>query len=118
MNHTLDVKALNRHKSKPNTEREFKELDFGATPQKLQEKYMDIYEGIHSDIVSSNRFDENSDVSTMDLGKIENREDQNKLKAEESFPISENGYTLGTGVSKSFVSKSVYMQCKSCHTLQ
>ena len=33
---------------------------------------MDIYEGIHSDIVSSNRFDENSDISTMYLGKIEN----------------------------------------------
>ena len=48
---------------------------------------MDIYEGIHSDIVSSNRFDENSDRSTMYLGKIENREDQDKLKAEESFPI-------------------------------
>ena len=46
MNHTLDVKTVNRHKSKPDTEREFKELDFGATPQKLQEEYMDIYEGI------------------------------------------------------------------------
>ena len=31
---------------------------------------MDIYEGIHSDIVSSNRFDENSDISTTYLGKI------------------------------------------------
>ena len=91
---------------------------------------MDIYEGIHSDIVSSNRFDENSDISTMYLGKIENREDQNKLKAEESFPILENGYTLGrlldgtkcqllldTGVSKLFMSKSFYMRCKSLHTL-
>ena len=67
----------------------------GVTPQKLQEEYMDIYEVIHSDIVSSNRFDENSDLSTMYLGKIENREDQDKLKAGESFPISENGYTLG-----------------------
>ena len=64
------------------------------------------------------------------MGKIENREDQDKLKAEESFPISENGYTLGrlldgtkcqllldTGASKSFMSKSFYMQCKSLHTL-
>ena len=130
INHTLDVKAVNRHKSKPNTEREFKELDFGATPQKFQEECMDIYEGIHSDIVSFNRFDENSDISTMYLGKVENREDQNKLKAEESFPISENGYTfcrlldgtkcqllLDTGASKSFMSKSFYMQCKSLHTL-
>ena len=34
---------------------------------------MDIYEGIHSDIVSSNRFDENSDISTTYLGRIENK---------------------------------------------
>ena len=95
MNHTLDVKAMNRHKIKPDTDREFKELDFGITPQKLQEEYMDIYEGIHSDIVSSNRFDENSDISTTYLGKVENKGNQDKLKAEESFPISESGYTLG-----------------------
>ena len=130
MNHTLDIKAMNKYKSKSNTEREFKELDFGTTPQKLQEEYMDVYEGIHSEIVSSNRFDENSDISTMYLGREENKDNQNKLKAEESFPISENGYTLGrlldgtecqllldTGASKSFMSKSFYMQCKSLHVL-
>ena len=32
MNHTLDVKAMNKYKSKPNIDREFKELDFGTTP--------------------------------------------------------------------------------------
>ena len=45
---------------------------------------MDIYEGIYSERVSSNRFDENSDISTTYLGRIENRKNQNKLKAEES----------------------------------
>ena len=35
MNHTLDVKAMNKYKSKPNIDREFKELDFCTTPQKL-----------------------------------------------------------------------------------
>ena len=122
MNHTLDVKTVNRHKINPDTGREFKELDFSITPQKLQEEYMDIYEGIHSEIVSSNRFDENSDISTMYLGKMENRGNQDKLKAEESFPISESGYNLGRlldgtkcqllldmGASKSFMSKSFYM---------
>ena len=74
MNHMLDVKAMNKYKSKPNVDREFKEIDFGTTPQKLQEEYMDIYEGIHLEIVSSNRYDENSDISTTYLGKIENRE--------------------------------------------
>ena len=124
MNHTLDVKTVNKYKSKPNTDgREFKELDFGMTPQKLQEEYMNIYEGIHSEIVSSNRFDKNSDISTTYLGRV-GKENQHKLKVEESFPMSENGYTLGrlldgtecqllldTGASKSFKSKSFYMQC-------
>ena len=61
-------------------------------------------------------------ISIMYLGKIENRRNQEKLKAEELFPISENGYTLGrlldgtkcqllldTGVNKSFMSKSFHM---------
>ena len=75
MNHTLDVKAVHKYKSKPNTDnREFKELDFGITPQKLQEKYMDIYEGIHSEIISSNRFDENSDISTTYVGRVDKDE--------------------------------------------
>ena len=51
------------------------------------------------------------------------------MKAVESFPISEHGYTLGklldgtdcqllldTGASKLFMSKSFYMQCKSLHS--
>ena len=130
VNHTLDIKAVNKYKHKPNTDdREFKELDFGTTPQKLQEEYMDIYEGIHSEIVSSNRFDENSDLSTTYLGRVD-KGNQHKLKAEESFPISEHSYTLGrlldgtecqllldTGVRKSFMSKSFYMQHKSLHSL-
>ena len=130
MNHTLDVKAVNKYKHKPNTDkREFKELDFGTMPHKLQEEYMDIYEGIHSDIVSSNRFDENSDLSTTYLGRVDKR-NQHKLKVEESFPISEHGYTSGklldgtecqllldTGESKSFMSKSFYMWCRSLYSL-
>ena len=80
--------------------------------------------------MSSTRFDENSDTSTTYLGKIEHKQSQDKLNAEESFPILENGYTLGrlldgtncqllldTGARKSFMSKSFYMQCKSLHTL-
>ena len=34
MDHTLDVKAMNRYKTKPATGREFKELDFGINPTK------------------------------------------------------------------------------------
>ena len=96
----------------------------------MQDEYLDVYKGIQSDVVSSNWFDENSDISTTYLGQIEQKGSQNKLKAEESFPISESGYTTGklldgtkcqllldTGASKSFMSKSFYMHCKSLHTL-
>ena len=121
MNHTLNVRPVNRYKIKPDMGKEFRELDFGTVPQNQQEEYLDMYEGIQSDIVSSSRFDENSDINTRYLDKIESKEIQDKLKAEDSFPISENGYTLGrlldgtkcqllldTGTSKSFMSKSFY----------
>ena len=122
MNNSLSVKPVYRYKTKPNEEREFREVDFSTVLQSLQDKYLDVYEGIQSDIVSSSRFDENSDISTTFLGRTGHKEIQDKLKAEESFPISENGYTLGrlldgmkcqllldTGTSKSFMSKSFYM---------
>ena len=85
-----------------------------------------MYDGIQSEVMSTARFDENSNLSTMYLGSSDKSD---KLKAEESFPISEQGYTLGklsdgtesqvlldTGASKSFMSKSYYMQCKSLHS--
>ena len=130
MNHSLDVKPVNRYKTKSSEEREIRELDFGTAPQNLKDEYLDVYEGIQLDIVSLNRFDENSDISMTYLGRIGHMESQDKLKAEESFPISENGYTMGrlldgtkcqllldTGASKSFMSKSFYMHCKSLHSL-
>ena len=130
MNHSLSVKPVNRYKTKSNEEREFREVDFGTVPQSLQGEYLDVYEGIQSDIVSSSRFDENTDISMTYLDRMGHKESQDKLKAEESFPISENGYTirrlldgmkcqllLDTGASKSFMSKSFYMHCKSLHTL-
>ena len=74
-------------------------------------------------------FDENSDLSTTYLGRS-NKTSNVRLKAEESFPISEHGYTSGklldgtecqllldTGVSKVSMSKSFYIQCKSLHSL-
>ena len=105
------------------------EVDIGATPNILKEEYLDVYEGIQSEIVNTTRFDENSDLSTTYLGKSD-RSKKDKHKAEESFPISEQGYILGklldkterqllldTGASKSFMSKSFYMHCKLLHSL-
>ena len=105
------------------------ELDFGHMPDILKEEYLDVYEGMQSEILDTTRFDENSDLSTSYLGKAD-KSKNNKIKAAESSPISEQGYTirqlldgtecqilLDTGPSKSFMSKSYYMYCKSLHSL-
>ena len=131
MNHNLSIRAMNKYKNIPETkeEKEFTELEFGSTPHKLHEEYLDVYEGIQSEIVNTTRFDENSELSTTYLGKSDKARND-KLRVEELFPISEHGYTLGklldgtecqllldTGASKSFMSKSFYMRCKSLHSL-
>ena len=54
--------------------RQMLELDFGDTPEKLKEEYLDIYDGIQSEILSTTRFDENSDLSTTYLGRVNTTE--------------------------------------------
>ena len=71
MSLSLNIKPVNRYKVKSNEEKEFREVDFGTNSQNLQAEYPDVYEGIQSDIVSSSRFDENSDISTTYLGRID-----------------------------------------------
>ena len=67
-------------------ERDILELDFGQMPDILKKEYLDVYEGIQSELLSTTRFDENSDSSTKYLGKAD-RLKNNKIKAEESYPI-------------------------------
>ena len=129
MNHHLNIGVVNKCKINPDTKEEkgFTELDFSRMLHELHEEYLDVYEGIQSEIVNTTRFDENSDLSMTYLGKSDKTRND-RLKAEESFPISEHGYTSGrlldgaecqllldTGTSKLFMSKSFYMQCKSLH---
>ena len=104
-------------------------IDFGESPEVLKGKYMNVYEDAYAEVVTTNRFDENVDLSTTYLGKIDmKREDI--MKAEESFPISEQGFVIGkvlngeecqilldTGASKSYMSKSYYLWCKALHDL-
>ena len=47
------------------------ELNFGHTPSKLKEEYLDVYEGIQSEILSMKTFDETADLSTTYLGKVD-----------------------------------------------
>ena len=39
-------------------------------PEKLKEEYLDIYKRIYSEILSTTKFDENSDLGTTYLGRV------------------------------------------------
>ena len=86
----LCISAVNKFKNHSDIkeERDIIELDFGPTLNILKEEYLDIYKGIQSEILNTTRFDENSYLSTTYLGKMD-RSTNDKLKAEESFSISE-----------------------------
>ena len=88
-----------------------------------------MYEQVCAEVVYTNRFDEDSDLSRTYLGQTQMTR-KIKIKVEEKIPISGQGYALGklledtecqipldTGASKSYMSKSYYLRCKSLHAL-
>ena len=110
-------------------ERETLDVDFGLYPDITKARYLDVYEDIYAEMVYSSKFDENSDLSTTYLGKADMTRNS-KIKAEERFPITGQGFASGklldgtecqilldTGATKSYMSKSYYLRCKTLHAL-
>ena len=80
-------------------------------------------------MVYSHKFNENSDLSMTYLGQTNMTRDT-KIKAEERFPITGQGFASGkllngtecqilldTGATKSYMSKLYYLWCKTLHAL-
>ena len=134
MFHAMSIKPINKNKSNEarkegEKDRFTSEISLMDTSDRLTEEYLDRYEGIKSEILNMTRFDENSGLSITYLGRSIMVRDHKKV-AEERFSMSEQGYTTGkildstecqilldTRVSKSFMSKSNYLYCKSLHSL-
>ena len=104
-------------------------IDYGLNLDTLKTKYLDLYEDVYVEMVYANRFDENCDLSTTYLGQTKTTR-ETKIKVEESFPITGQGFTSGklldgtgcqillnTGATKSYTSKSFYLKCKCLYTL-
>ena len=105
------------------------DIDFGLYPDVTRARYLDVYEDVYAEMVSASKFDENSDLSTTYLGQT-NMTRNTKIKAEERFPITGQGFASGklsdgtecqilldTGATKSYMSKSYYLRCKTLHAL-
>ena len=75
-------------------EGEILDIDFGINPETLKTNYLDLYEDVHAEIIYTNSFDENSDLSTTYLGQTKMTRDTN-IKAEEKFIITGEGFTSG-----------------------
>ena len=104
-------------------------IDFSNVSEKLKSDYLDVYDSVYAEVINTNRFDEDTDLSTTYLGQVDMSR-KTEVKAEESFAINAAGHTRGelldgteceilidTGVSKSYMLKSYYMQCKSLHIM-
>ena len=102
-------------------ERKTLDVDFGLYPDITKARYLDVYEDVYAKIMYTNKFNENSDLSTTYLGQIGMMRDT-KVKAEERFPITGQGFASGklldgmecqilldTGATKSYMSKSYYL---------
>ena len=104
-------------------------IDFSGISEKLKSDYLDVYDGVYAEVISTNRFDEDTDLSTTYLGQVDMSR-KTEVKAEESFAMNAAGHTrqellddmeceilIDTGMSKSYMSKSYYMQCRSLHAM-
>ena len=63
-------------------ERETLDIDFRIYPDILKSKYLDVYKGVYAEMVYANKFNENSDLSMIDLGQTKMKTDT-KIRAEE-----------------------------------
>ena len=75
-------------------EREVLELDFCDNLDKLRGEYLEMYKAVKSEVLSTTKSGENSDLSTTYLGRIDITS-ASKVKLEEKCTISEQGCTGG-----------------------
>ena len=73
--HTLSVIPVDKMKNMMQSRKEEKEspiseIDFRDTSDRLKEEYFDRYDGVNSEILRTTRFNENSDLITTYLGKV------------------------------------------------
>ena len=131
----LDTDTLDYHEHKgvyfqmKNEKGETLDIDFGLYPDVTKARYLDVYEDIYAEMVYASKFDESSDLSMTYLGQADMTRGT-KIKAEERFPITGQGFAsaklldgtechilLDTSATKSYMSKSYYLRCKTLPAL-
>ena len=60
---------------------------FWWKPRKIKSRILRLYEGVYAEVISTDRFDEDTDLSTTYLGQVDMTRGI-EVKAEENFPIT------------------------------
>ena len=98
--HNLNFDSLNYHLNK-DIYKELKEqevlktsIDFSGVSKNLKSDYLDVYDGVYAEVINTNRFDEDTDLSTTYLGQVDMSR-KTEVRAEESFAMNAAGHTKG-----------------------
>ena len=98
--HNLNFDPLNYHLNE-DLYKEFKEkemlktgINFSSISEKLKSDYLNVYDSVYAEIINTNRFDDDADLSTTHLGQI-NMSRKTEVRAEESFAMNTVGHTRG-----------------------
>ena len=96
-------------------------LSFGNSSECLKSEYLHMYKGVYAEVISTDKFDEDTDISTTYPGQVDLTRNT-EVKAEDNFPMIARGYTRGqlldgtewdvlidTGTPKSYISKSYFL---------
>ena len=59
-------------------------IDFSGVSDKLKSDYLKVYDGVYAEVISTNRFDEETDISTTYLDQVDMSR-KTEVKAEESL---------------------------------
>ena len=68
-------------------------FDFGESPEIMRNKYMDVYDEIYAEVVMTSKFDENVDLSTTYLGRIDMKREE-VMKQRKVFPFQNKDLLL------------------------
>ena len=88
----IDIKSINYRKHKRiyrkmgREEGGKLEMDFGESLEIMKSRYMDVYDDVYAEVITTSRFDENVDLSTTYLGRKDMKKEE-VMKVEESFLI-------------------------------
>ena len=73
----IDIKPINyrdhkrMYRKMGKEEGEWLNIDFGESPEIMRNRYMEVYDEIYAEVVMTSNFDENVDLSTTYLGRID-----------------------------------------------